>query len=79
MHKGKINSSDSKEYPPGSLMGKLRERKIIATLAAFVGSSVVIIEVAHHILVNHYSLPSQIVDICIVTLAGALDSYLEMV
>jgi adenylate cyclase len=53
-------------------MGRLKERKIIATLAAFVGSGVVIIEVAHHILVNHYHLPHQIVDICIVTLAGAL-------
>jgi TolB-like protein len=72
MHKDKISASDSKEYPPDSLMGKLKERKIIATLAAFVGSGVVIIEVAHHILVNHYHLPHQIVDICIVTLAGAL-------
>ena len=64
--------SDSKEYPPDSLMGRLKGRKIIATLAAFVGSGVVIIEVAHHILVNHYHLPHQIVDICIVTLVGAL-------
>jgi len=53
-------------------MGRLKERKIIATLAAFVGSGVVIIEVAHHILVNHYHLPHQIVDICIVTVIGAL-------
>jgi len=53
-------------------MGRLRERKIIATFVAFAGSGVVIIEVAHHILVNHYHLPQQIVDICIVTLVGAL-------
>jgi hypothetical protein len=38
MHQGKMSSSDSKEYPPGSLMGRLKDRKIIATLAAFVGS-----------------------------------------
>jgi len=38
MHQGKRSSSDSKEYPPDSLMGRLKERKIIATLAAFVGS-----------------------------------------
>ena len=53
-------------------MGRLKERKIIATLAAFAGSGVVIIELAHHILVNHYHFPHQTVDFCIVTLAGAL-------
>ena len=72
MHIGKTSSSDPKKYPPGSFKGRLRERKIVATLAAFAGSGVVIIEVAHHILVNHYHLPHQIVDICIVTLVGAL-------
>jgi len=65
-------STPSKKYPPGSFMGRLKERKIIATLAAFAGSGVVIIELAHHILVNHYHFPHQIVDFCIVTLAGAL-------
>jgi hypothetical protein len=53
-------------------MGRLKERKIIATLAAFAGSGVIIIELAHHILVNHYHFPHQTVDICIVTLSGAL-------
>ena len=72
MHIGKKSSSDSEKYPTDSFMGRLRERKIIATLAAFAGSGVVIIEVAHHILVNHYHFPHQTVDICIVTLAGAL-------
>ena len=69
---GKNSSPDSKNYPPDSFMGRLKERKIIATLAAFAGSGVVIIELAHHILVNHYHFPHQIVDFCIVTLAGAL-------
>jgi len=36
----KTSSSDSKKYPPGSFMGRLRERKIIATLAAFIGGGV---------------------------------------
>jgi len=53
-------------------MHKLRKRRIIETLAAFAGAGVVIIELAHHILVNHYHFPDQTVDICIVTLAGAL-------
>jgi adenylate cyclase len=72
MHVGKKSSSDDKKYPPGSFMGRLKERKIIATLVAFAGSGVVIIELAHHILVNHYHFPHQIVDFCIVTIAGAL-------
>ena len=72
MHIGKSSDSDAKKYPPGSLMDRFKERKIIATLAAFAGSGVVIIEVAHHILVNHYHFPHQTVDICIVTLVGAL-------
>jgi TolB-like protein len=72
MHVGKNSTSDSKKYPPGSFMGRLKERKIIATLAAFAGSGVVIIELAHHILVNHYHFPHQIVDFFIVTLTSAL-------
>jgi hypothetical protein len=39
MHQGKTSSSDSKEYPPDSLMGRLKERKIIATLEVFVDSA----------------------------------------
>lgn len=72
MHIGKKSTSPSKKYPPGSFVGKLRERKIIATLVAFAGSGVVIIELAHHILVNHYHFPPQTVDVCIVSLASAL-------
>jgi len=36
----KTSSSDSKKYPPGFFMGRLRERKIIATLTAFMGGGV---------------------------------------
>ena len=47
MKPAKRASAPSKKYPPGSFMGRLKERKIIATLAAFVGNSVVIIEFVH--------------------------------
>jgi TolB-like protein/tetratricopeptide (TPR) repeat protein len=53
-------------------MRKLRERKILAVLAAYVGSGVVLVEFAFHILVHHYHLPRQIVDIIIITLATAM-------
>jgi len=39
----KTSSSDSKKYPPGSFMGRLRERKIIATLAAFMGGGAAVV------------------------------------
>lgn len=47
-------------------MHKMRKRRIIETLAAFAGVGVVIIELAYHILVNHYHFPHQTVDVCIV-------------
>jgi hypothetical protein len=46
MHIEKKSTSPFKKYPPGSFVGKLRERNIIATLVAFAGSGVVIIELA---------------------------------
>jgi serine/threonine-protein kinase len=51
---------------------EIRKKKILETLAAFAGGGVVIVEFSHHILVNHYGLPHQIVDLCIVTLVAAL-------
>lgn len=53
-------------------MKKLRERKILAVLAAYIGSGVVLVEFAFHILVHHYDLPRQIVDITIITLSTAM-------
>ncbi|NOR15420.1 MAG: tetratricopeptide repeat protein [Candidatus Aminicenantes bacterium] len=52
-------------------MAKLRSRGILKTLVAFVGGSVVAIEFAFHILVHHYHLPSQTVDIIIIKLVTA--------
>lgn len=72
MKPAKRASSASKKYPPGSFIGKLRKRRIIETFAAFAGGGVVIVEFAHHILVNHYHFPHQTVDVCIVTLVAAL-------
>jgi non-specific serine/threonine protein kinase len=76
MHVGKTSSSDSKKYPPGSFMGRLKERKIIATLAAFIGGGWLTYEVVHWVLVDHYHLPERLKDITIVTFLGALFSTL---
>jgi len=60
------------------LMKKLRERRIIAVLAAYIGSGVVLVEFAFHILVHHYHLPRQIVDIIIITLSTAMLSNITL-
>ena len=72
MHLGKKSSSDSKKYPPGSFMGRLKARKIIAILAAFIGGGWLTYEVVRWILVEHYHLPHELKDITIVTFLGAL-------
>jgi hypothetical protein len=72
MHLGKKSSSDSKKYPPSSFMGRLKQRKIIATLIAFIGGGWLTYEVVHWVLVDHYHLPKTLKDITIITFLGAL-------
>jgi len=55
-----------------SFLKTLRERKIIETLAAFIGAGWLILEVVHWILIDHYHLPEESLDIAIVTLLGVL-------
>ena len=55
-----------------SFFSVLKERKIISTLAAFIGGGVASAEFAQHILVNHYHFPPQTVDIVIITLSAAM-------
>jgi len=50
----------------------LKERKIIGTLAAFIGAGVAIVEFVHHIIINHYDFPKKTLDITIVTLLSAM-------
>jgi adenylate cyclase len=47
---------------------ELKERKIIQTLAAFIGGGWLIMEFVHWVLIDHYHLPEQSLDITIVTL-----------
>ena len=55
---------------------KLRKRRIIATLAAFIAGGWLIIEFVDRILVAHYHFPDKAIDITFVTLLGALISTL---
>jgi serine/threonine-protein kinase len=63
--------SSSPKEGGGPFIRKLRERKIIETTAAFIGGGVVLVEFAHHILVNHYHLPHQLVDLSLISLVTA--------
>ena len=53
-------------------LSKLRKRKILETLAAFIGGGWLTYEIIHWILVVHYHLPEKLLDITIITLLGAL-------
>ena len=68
----KKSSSPSKKYPPGSFIGKIRKRKIIETLSAFIGGGFLLYEIVHWILVDHYHLPEELKDITIVTILCVL-------
>ncbi|MCK4827271.1 hypothetical protein KA005_66690 [bacterium] len=65
MHPGKKSTSDSKKYPPGSFMGKIRKRRILETFIAFVAGGVAAVEFVYHIVVHHYHFPGYTVDITI--------------
>ena len=55
-----------------SFLIKLKERKIIETLATFLGGGWLVTEIVHWILVDHYHFPEQSLDITIVTLLGIM-------
>jgi TolB-like protein/Tfp pilus assembly protein PilF len=51
---------------------KLRKRKILETLGAFVGGGWILYEIVHWVLVEHYHFSESLIDITIVSLLGAL-------
>jgi len=65
---------DIRRGPPFLLKSfqTLRERKILETLAAFVGGGWLVLEAVHWILIDHYHLPEESLDIAIVSLLGVM-------
>lgn len=55
---------------------KLRGKKVIETLAAFIGGGWLILEFVHWILVDHYHFPERSIDVTFITILGALFSTL---
>ncbi len=75
-----MDSSKGKMAPAGrkqagtlpNFLQKLRKRRIIETLAAFIGGGWLLLEFVHWILVDHYHLPEKTIDVAFVTILGAL-------
>jgi len=60
---------------PSGLKGfllELRRKRIIATLAGFIGGGWLIYEIVHWVLVAHYHFPEKLLDITLITLVGIL-------
>ena len=51
-----------------SYIKKLRKRRILETLAAFIGGGWLLLEFVHWILVDHYHFPEKSIDITFVTI-----------
>ncbi len=73
--KGPIPKKKEKTFF-SAFLTTLRKRKIIQTLAAFIGGGWLIIEAVHWILIDHFHFPEVSLDITIVTLACTLISTL---
>ncbi len=68
----KAPSGGIKKAPLAGVIQKLRKRRIIETLVAFIGGGWLIIEFVDRILVAHYHFPDRTIDITFVTLLCAL-------
>jgi TolB-like protein len=58
--------------PFSEILAKLRKRRIIETLAAFIGGGWLLVEVVERLLVSHYGLPGELIDLTVVSVIGAL-------
>ena len=63
---------DPKKPTIQSIFAEIKNKRFIKTLIAFIGFGVAIAEFSHHILVNHYGLPHQTVDLGIITIVAGL-------
>jgi non-specific serine/threonine protein kinase len=70
------HSSGQKESSLKGTIQKLRKRRIIETLAAFIAGGWLLIEVVERLLVGHYKFPEETIDLTVVSVIGALLSTL---
>jgi TolB-like protein/tetratricopeptide (TPR) repeat protein len=63
---------DMNKAPFQGFLKKLRKRRIIETLAAFIGGGWLLVEVVERLFVGHYGFPDKIIDITVVSVIGVL-------
>jgi hypothetical protein len=68
----KASSREEKKSALKTLLSKLRKRRIIETLAAFIAGGWLIIEFVHFILIGHYHFPEKTLDVTFITLICVL-------
>ncbi len=73
---GAVPSSDKEKSSFRAFLQKLRKRRIIETLAAFIGGGWLLVEVVERLLVGHYHLPERLIDLTVASVIGALLSTL---
>lgn len=55
-----------------AFIARLRKRRIIETLAAFIGGGWLLVEIVERLLVSHYKLPGKAIDLTVLSVIGAL-------
>ena len=69
---GTAPSEDKKRSSFRDFLQRLRKRRIIETLAAFIGGGWLLVEVVERLLVGHYHFPEETIDLTVVSVIGAL-------
>ena len=69
---GTAASGDKKTSSLRGFLQKLRKRRIIETLAAFIGGGWLLVEVVERLLVGHYKFPEKSIDLTVISVIGAL-------
>jgi non-specific serine/threonine protein kinase len=72
LNEGTVPPANKGKSHLGTFLHKLRKRRIIETLAAFIGGGWLLVEVVERLLVSHYDLPERLIDITVVSVVGAL-------
>jgi len=72
LDEGTVPPAKKGKSPFGAFLHKLRKRRILETLAAFIGGGWLLVEVVERLLVSHYDLPERLIDISVVSVVGAL-------
>jgi non-specific serine/threonine protein kinase len=72
LNEGTVPQANKGKSPFRTFLKKLRKRRIIETLAAFIGGGWLLVEVVERLLVGHYKFPEKSIDLTVISVIGAL-------